>query len=250
VPAGVSGGAGLQLAPLPEHLRSIDTFAPASSCWWRWLRTGLLADDAVVTDATDLRLLLLGLVASAVIQATIAVFLLATGTPLEMADVLIAPGQASGTFANRNHLAGYLNMGLAAGIGLMAGSLARDNPDRTARQRLRDWLELMLSTKARLRLLLVLIVIALILTRSRMGNGSFMVGLLLAATVYWWHARTQRRGMALFVASLLVIDLVLIGAWVGVDKVVQRVQETRLLRGEVPDGRGGPRCGHGVRQFK
>ena len=225
----------LQLAPLPEHLRSIDAFRTsqfllvALGCALAfWLVT------AVVKDATDLRLLLLGLVASAVLQATIAVFLLATGTPLEMADVLIPPGQATGTFVNRNHLAGYLNMGLAAGIGLMAGALARDNPDRTARQRLRDWLELMLSAKARLRLLLVLIVIALILTRSRMGNGSFMVALLLAATVYWWRARSQRRGMALFVVNLLVIDLVLIGAWVGVDKVVQRVQETRLLRGEVP----------------
>ncbi|MBK8767244.1 MAG: O-antigen ligase family protein, partial [Burkholderiaceae bacterium] len=96
---------------------------------------------------------------------------------------------------------------------------------------------------ARLRLLLVLIVIALILTRSRMGNGSFMVGLLLAASVYWWRARTQRRGMALFVVSLLVIDLVLIGAWVGVDKVVQRVQETRLLRGEVPADAAAPDAG-------
>jgi hypothetical protein len=192
-----------------------------------WLTT------VVVRNQHDLRLLLYGLVACGAAQAVIAVVLMGTHTTLTMLDAeLPAGGVATGTFPNRNHLAGYLNLCLAAGIGLLMGQLARASDERTWRQQLRDWLELMLSGKARLRLVLVLLVMAVILTRSRGGNSAFAFGLLVAASIYAITARSRRRGLLWFVASVFVIDVVLIGAWVGVDRVVDRVRNTPLTRAQ------------------
>jgi hypothetical protein len=86
---------------------------------------------------------------------------------------------ATGTFINRNHLAGYLVMALSVGIGMMIVSLDTES-DYTAKQRLRCYMKLILSKKLRLRLYLAMMVIALVLTHSRMGNTSFFASLLIA----------------------------------------------------------------------
>ena len=190
-----------------------------------WLVTRL------VRSAGDVRLLLYGLVGIGLLQAVLAAVLLATGAVVPLFDSEVAnTGVASGTFANRNHFAACLNMALSAGIGLLMGGLSSTGEPLGWRQRLRGWLELVFSGKARLRLLLVLLVVMLIATRSRMGNSAFFIGLLLSASVYALFARRRQRGLWLFVASLVVVDVALIGAWVGVDKVVERVQATHLLR--------------------
>ena len=64
------------------------------------------------------------------------------------------PGVATGTFINRNHLAGYLEMCLAAGVGLM---LAELSSTRAAgwRDSARQLLRTLLGNKARVRLALV-----------------------------------------------------------------------------------------------
>ena len=72
---------------------------------------------------------------------------------------------ATGTFVNRNHLAGYLEMTLAIGIGLMMASSSTEEKIRTWRQRLRSVIRLLLSQKMVLRLMLAMMVIALVLTR-------------------------------------------------------------------------------------
>ena len=184
---------------------------------------------AVVRSDTDLRLLLGGLVVCGLVQAVIAVGLLASGASLSFLDSEIRrQGVATGTFVNRNNFAAYLNIALAAGIGLMVGQLGAPRPGRHWTQRLRDAIELLLGGKARLRLVLVMLVIVLIATRSRMGNASFFFALMVAASVYAVFSRERRRGLLIFVGSVIVIDLVLIGAWVGVDRVVERIQQTPL----------------------
>ncbi|MFB3090180.1 MAG: O-antigen ligase family protein, partial [Gammaproteobacteria bacterium] len=91
----------------------------------------------------------------------------------------LALNVTTGTFINRNHFAGYLVMALSVGIGMMIASLDTES-DYTAKQRLRYYLKLILSTKLRLRLYLVMMVIALVLTHSRMGNTSFFASLMIA----------------------------------------------------------------------
>lgn len=136
-------------------------------------------------------------------------------------------GYATGTFTNRNHLAGYLVMCLAVGIGLMIANLDT-NPIYSWRQRLRYLLKLLLSEKFRLRLSLVIMVIALVLTRSRMGNTAFFASLLIAGSVGLLLSRYARRETVILLVSLIIIDIAIVGTWFGFEQVVDRIKETTI----------------------
>jgi O-antigen ligase len=132
---------------------------------------------------------------------------------------------ATGTFINRNHLAGYLEMSLAMGIGLLISTLY-DNQAVTWREFFRRLLNSLLGTKIRLRIGLALMVIALVLTHSRMGNSAFFSSLTLTGILYLLIVKKIPRSVIVLFVSLLVIDLFIVGAWFGIDKVAQRLENT------------------------
>ena len=154
-------------------------------------------------------------------------------------------GAATGTFVNRNHLAGYLEMALAIGIGLMISTLSQHGSG-SVREWFRRMILVLLGPKARLRIGLAIMVIALVLTRSRMGNTAFFSSLLIAGVVglagILWLARkhkisqrTARPVLVLFI-SLMIIDVFIVGAWFGIDKVKDRLEQTSFateIRDEV-----------------
>lgn len=140
-------------------------------------------------------------------------------------------GDATGTFVNRNHLAGYLQMTLACGIGLLLA--LRDD-------RRFSWinlLELLMGPKARLRLALVVMVIALVMTHSRMGNTAFFVSLLLVGGVFVVLEKQRRLRNSLVLASIILIDILVISQFFGLEKLKDRVLNTYLndvvINGEV-----------------
>ena len=140
-------------------------------------------------------------------------------------------GVATGTFVNRNHLAGYLELTLACGIGLLLA--LRDG-------RPFSWLnllELLLGPKARLRLALVVMVIALVMTHSRMGNTAFFVSLLLVGALFVLVEKQHRLRNSLILASLVLIDILVISQYFGLDQLKDRLVNTRLtdvvVEGEV-----------------
>ncbi|MGH8119009.1 MAG: O-antigen ligase family protein, partial [Gammaproteobacteria bacterium] len=136
-------------------------------------------------------------------------------------------GYVSGTFTNRNHLAGYLVMCLSTGIGLMIANL--DNSVITGwKERLHYLVKLSLSAKFRLRLSLVIMVIALVMTHSRMGNASFFASLLIAGGLALLLSRHATRATVILIISLVVIDIFIVGTWFGVEKVVERIEQTSL----------------------
>ncbi len=149
-------------------------------------------------------------------------------------------GFATGTFVNRNHLAGYLEMTLAIGIGLLLASWTSSDKIRTWRQRVRSLVTLLLSAKLLLRLMLAIMVIALVLTRSRMGNTAFFSGMLLAGmlsllmfraqtgSVREMFAKRETRSTVILLSSLMVIDLFIVGTWFGVEKVVARIEQSSM----------------------
>lgn len=138
-------------------------------------------------------------------------------------------GVATGTFVNRNHLAGYLEMMLALGIGLMIASL-EEGRARTWRQWLRGWTTTLLGPKARVRIYLALMVIGLILTQSRMGNTAFFGSMMVAGAIGLVLFRRSGRGVVLLFASMLIIDIVLMGTFFGIDKVQKRLEQTNLQK--------------------
>lgn len=133
---------------------------------------------------------------------------------------------ATGTFRNRNHLANYLVMCLAAGCGLLVAS-QKPRVINTWRQLLRRLVEWLLSGSGWLRLLLAAIVIGVVLTHSRMGNASLFVSLTIVGMVWLWRNHQSWKHALVLVGSLLLVDTLIVGTWFGLDEVVERVQDTR-----------------------
>jgi O-antigen ligase len=137
--------------------------------------------------------------------------------------------QASATFPNRNHFAGFLEMTLAIGIGLLIAGL-RDARTQTWKQFLKHLLEWIFSPKMRLRLMLCVMVIALVATHSRMGNTAFFASMMIAGVIGLALSRHATRGTVVLLVSLIVIDLFIVGSWFGVEKLAQRIEQTTLLQ--------------------
>ncbi|MEI6734319.1 MAG: O-antigen ligase family protein [Comamonadaceae bacterium] len=170
------------------------------------------------------------LVWSGVMQAALAAVLLSLKAEYRIFYVNIAHHDAVGSFVNRNHLAGYLCMTLSVGIGLMLARLGNE-PVRYTNWKLRlaASIEFILSPKMRLRMLLIVMVIGLVLTRSRMGNGAFFSAMLIVGAVAMALARKNAPQTMILIASLVVIDVFVVGTWVGVEKVVDRIQGTEIM---------------------
>jgi O-antigen ligase len=131
-------------------------------------------------------------------------------------------GVATGTYVNRNHLAGYLVMTLGVGIGLLLA--LRDG----APFRWTNLLEMLMGPKARLRLGLVIMVIALVMTRSRMGNTAFFASLMILGALFILLNKENRLRNSLILASLIVIDVLVISQFFGLDKLKDRLVNTRV----------------------
>lgn len=139
-------------------------------------------------------------------------------------------GVLTATFVNRNHLANYLTMSIAAGLGLLLAQLGSGGEPLGRKEQLRQVLDWVLSPKMRLRGYLLLMASAIILTRSRMGNVAFFTSMLLAGGIALLLMRQRSRGMVVLLASLVVIDIFIVGSLIGLDRVVDRLEHTSLER--------------------
>ncbi len=176
----------------------------------------------------QLRVLVWALIISGTFQAVYGTLMTVTGTDYIWNYPKVAyKGVATGTFVNRNHLAGYLEMTLALGLGLMIASL-NSSKSRTWRQFFRSWTETLLGEKVRIRVCLVLMVIGLILTRSRMGNTAFFVGMGIAGLIGLFVFRKSQSGVVALFVSILIIDIFLLGTFFGIEELQARLQQTDI----------------------
>ncbi|MEP4147163.1 MAG: O-antigen ligase family protein [Halioglobus sp.] len=181
---------------------------------------------ALVNSHQRLRLLLQVLVFSGTCQAVYGAFMVLSGLEYGFfVEKYAGQGVATGTFVNRNHLAGYLVMCLAAGIGLLLSQLAVTSSENW-KHRLERWLRMLLSSKIRLRIYLAVMVVALVLTRSRMGNVGFFSALGVAGALYVYASGRFSPRIAAFLGSLVLVDVLILGRWFGFDKLVQRLEQT------------------------
>lgn len=176
---------------------------------------------------------------SGLLQAMIGVVLMASGASFLIFFVDMSNPRGHGTFVSPNNFAGYLELTLAVGIGFMIAKLD-GHAAASWRERLHGWLTLLISEKALLRLSLIIMVVGLVASRSRMGNAAFFASLLIVGALtilfarYMTHHVHDRRGKntlratIVFIASLIVLDVFIIGGVVGVEKVVQRLEDTNL----------------------
>lgn len=233
----------LQLLPLPSGLIALlrplnPTLEPSQflslsvdpHTSWLHARTTLaycglaFLTLTLINSQQRLRLLAFTLLASGVFQAVY-------GSLMTLSNVEYAffvkktshLGNATGTFFNRNHLAYYLVLCLSMGTGLLLADLYQKS-SKDWRERGRRFLMALMGSKARVRIGLALMVIALVLTRSRMGNTAFFLSLLASGFIWLWLTRRITRGSIILLLSLILIDSLIVGAWFGFDKVVERVE--------------------------
>lgn len=221
----LADAASLSLSPYDSARASLNTLAYAQI----FALTLLL-----VNTRQRIRTLILVLVASGTFQAAYGAFMVLSGTEY----LLFSPkefyrGVATGTYVNRNHLAGYLELCIALGIGLLLADL-RQSSSTSFRDGLRRFLNTLLSPKAQLRLLLAVMVIGLVLTRSRMGNSAFFASLTIMALIYFAGTRRISRGGVILFGSLLLVDVLIVGNFFGFEQVVDRLQSTTIQAEERP----------------
>lgn len=174
--------------------------------------------------------LLVALLVASVLQALYGSLMTLSGLELgAFAKKTFALGRATGTFVNPNHFAGYLEIGLAAGIALILADLEA-RTSSTWRERLIGLLELALSRRLQVRLALVILVIALVLSRSRGGNLAFVVALGVCANLYvLLRARSYFVKSLLLFASLLVVDLFIVSRHYGLERLADRLEATDVV---------------------
>ena len=189
-----------------------------------WLLVLLTVDTRARAEQLLGALLVAGL-----LQALAAVLLYSAGSSYELWFASFDQGgRATGTFVNPDHLAGYMELTLSAGLGWLLSQLGGGAADPHAHWRTRvvAALTFMMSAKLLLRLLLVVLVIALVMTHSRMGNAVFFVSLAITGALVAVRSKRLRRPALWLVLSMAVVDLFIIGQWVGLDRVVQRLKHT------------------------
>ena len=195
----------------------------------------------LVTSDRRRTALLGGVLSAGFLQALVAIVLFSASSRYELMGREFAQGlRATGTLPNADALANYMVLTLSAGLAVMLAQMGQGRPHDTRRwlARLRVAMEFMMSAKMLVRLMLIVMVITLVLTRSRMGNGVFFVGLFVVAAWVMARSRQLRRSAAILLASLLVVDLVVIGQWVGLSKVIERMQATEIVAQQdtLPEG--------------
>ncbi len=122
--------------------------------------------------------------------------------------------QATGTYVNPNHYAGFLEMVLP--LALAAAAERWDRAGRPAEVSGR-------AAGAFFAAVSVLLAVAVLASRSRMGVFSATCGALLVAS-FWIHSRPQRRARAAATAGVLLATAA-VGVWIGIGPLVDRFQK-------------------------
>ena len=172
----------------------------------------------LLTSRRRIKLVIFTLIISGICQALY-------GGMMVLSDI---EAVATGTFINRNHLAGYLELCLAVGIGFMIASL-NDNAASNWRDVGRRMLKTVLGPKSRVRIGLVIMVAALVMTHSRMGNTAFFASMTLAGIIALILSKRASKATIILLTSLILIDVAVVGTFFGVENVVNRIENTTLV---------------------
>ncbi|MFB1490598.1 MULTISPECIES: O-antigen ligase family protein [unclassified Thiocapsa] len=188
-------------------------------------------------DSRSLLLLVKVLLGVALVQAILG--LIQFGT-VQSGEMLMAvpgghPDSATGTYANRNHLAGLLAMTLPLALAMLYYNLGHE--DSTGRPRSGSWRSRAVflgSTHGNAAILYgavaLLILVGLVFTRSRMGIAMGMLGLILTTLLF---ARRIGGSNTFGITGTVVAVALGFGVAIGLAPVIDRFTVT----GVVEDGR-------------
>ena len=174
------------------------------------------------------RTLFLGtLLASGCLQVAYSIYLNTSGLSADpLVGKPINPNSVSGTFINRNHFAGYLELSLAAGLGLLGAW-------PPAASMLSGWKLHLSKVVGALdprilwsRIAIAVLFAGLFLSQSRMGNTAALSGLIVGMIASFTKATRNKSwvGALIFIISIFVFDITFIGSQYGGDRLAARMQ--------------------------
>jgi putative inorganic carbon (HCO3(-)) transporter len=181
----------------------------------------------LIRDGKTIKTLLFTILIAATLQALYGAFEVLLGLKHSIIFNLPVRDIATGTFVYKNHFANYLMLGLSAGIGIMVATL-QTNQLNNKRNYIRAIVNTLLSSKALVRICLVIMVIALVMSKSRMGNTAFFVSMSVCGFLALALIRNRNKSLTILIISMFVIDLFIVSAWFGLDKVQERLTQTSL----------------------
>ncbi|SDJ67057.1 O-antigen ligase family protein [Microbulbifer yueqingensis] len=186
---------------------------------------------ALVDSPARLKTLALTIVLAGTFQAFYGVLMALSGS--DKSWVLGMPNSygkaAVGGFVYKNHFGNFLVLCLSLGTGLLIAGLGKWR-HTSVREFLRSFLATMLSGKAVVRLCLAMMVIGLVMSHSRMANTAFFASLSVTGVLGLLLIRKKSRSLTVLLASMLVIDLFIVGSWFGVDKLRDRIENSSFAQ--------------------
>lgn len=139
----------------------------------------------------------------------------------------------TGTFVNRNHFSGYMEMIIPLAIGL---AIARVDLHSLMEMRWRDRLlrlsEKGLSTSLLVSLGVIVMAVAVIFSKSRSGLFLLIFSFILffgLTIVFFRKTEHQKKGARNFIAAVFIV-IVFVSLYVGIDATIERFALDRLLR--------------------
>ncbi len=129
--------------------------------------------------------------------------------------------RATGTFVNPNHFAGFLEMILPLGLGVVLHGI-----DRFRRGR-RDFEMIRLDSEQAPRLIFyffvsLILFLGILFSRSRMGIFSALAAAV--AVILLWASASWRRARAIPVLVVFALGALSLGLWLGLEPVIERYE--------------------------
>lgn len=183
----------------------------------------------LVNSTQRIRYVLITMLASGTFQAVYGVLEILLEFELSLVHGLPVGSVATGSFVYKNHYANFLMLCLCAGVGLIVTSLEKDKYS-SPKEFFRTLVKTTLSSKAIFRICLAIMVIGLVMSRSRMGNASFFVSMIISGIIALCLFKKHSRGLSILVVSMLVIDLFILSAYFGLEQVQERLYETSFTQ--------------------
>ncbi|BFT30752.1 O-antigen ligase [Alteromonas sp. D210916BOD_24] len=181
----------------------------------------------IVNTEKRLKTVMLTIVFTGLFQALYGSLEVLLGFEKSIVFQLPVKGIATGTFVYKNHYANFLMLCLSIGVGYLVSTLI-SKQSSSKKARLRRFLETMLNGKAVVRIALAIMVIALVMSRSRMGNTAFFAAMTMVGLLALFLIKRRSKGLTILIVSMFVIDVFIVSAWFGLDKVKDRLENTTL----------------------
>lgn len=184
---------------------------------------------ALVNTTQRLKTLALVVVLTGTFQACYGVLLALSGSETTWVMGFNNSSIATGGFRYKNHFGNFLVLCLCLGVGLLIASLS-ESKTSSLKEKLKGLITMLLNGKAVVRLCLAMMVIGLVMSHSRMANTAFFASLSITGVLGLLLIRKKSRSLTILLVSLMVIDLMIVGSWFGVDKLKNRLENTSLTQ--------------------